>query len=552
MPPAPAVRDLPPVSRGQNAVYVLPHDWAAISEFLAPLLERVDAESPDVQLAIATPDADAAAAVIAASARLVADKPVRVLAATSAARATRLAKLRAPHVVAGTPAVLLALVKASAIRLADVRGIAIAWADELVTRGESGSLEALMADVPKDAPRTIVSSVVTPAVEELVERYARRARREVGRIPEGREPIAIEYVLISAAARQSALRRLLDELDPASALVFARANDSAAVTAQLRALGYDEHASVQAGLVAPPSTALAVLFDLPASHEELREAVSGAIRRIALIQPRQLESLRSLALGGSLTPHRLPEPIDASLAREAAMLAQLRDVLETGGAPRELLWLEPLLEDFDGAEVAAVALRLLEQERAQHARSPAERAAHPERAQSADRPVSAPPPAPMVRLFASVGDRDGARPGDLVAMITSKAGIEGADIGRIDIRESHSTIEVAASVADQVIERASGTPVKGRRALLKRDERPVRREAGARDRPPRRDDQRGDRPRGDRPSGERGAPRGRDRDAGPRRDSRARDDRPRRETRGRDRDDRPRREPRGPRHSPRA
>src|SRR5690242_2361387 len=30
------------VTRGQNAVYVMPHDWASIAQFLAPLLERVE------------------------------------------------------------------------------------------------------------------------------------------------------------------------------------------------------------------------------------------------------------------------------------------------------------------------------------------------------------------------------------------------------------------------------------------------------------------------------------------------------------------------------
>ena len=34
-----------------------------------------------------------------------------------------------------------------------------------------------MTEVPKEAARTIVTAELTPAVEELLERYARRARR---------------------------------------------------------------------------------------------------------------------------------------------------------------------------------------------------------------------------------------------------------------------------------------------------------------------------------------------------------------------------------------
>ena len=531
----PVVREPSPVSRGQNVLFILPHDWASIAEFLAPLVERVDSASPDVQLVIATADAESAAAVIAASVRLIGDRPIRVLAATSAERAARLAKLGTPHVVAGTPTVLLAMLKASAIKLEGLRAIAIAWADELVVRDESASLEALMVEVPKDAPRTVVASVVTPAVDELVERYARRARREASHVPEGREPIALEYVLVASSARQTILRRLLDEIDPPTALVFAREKDSAAdVTEQVRALGYGSEGAVKSGVAAGADTSLVVLYDLPASHEELREAVSGATRRIALIQPRQLDSLRALSLNGVLTPHRLPESVEASREREAAVLAQLRQLLDAGGAPRELLSLEPLLERYDGAEVAAAALRLLEQERLAHRSRAAqqERVAPNQRAPiadvgqpSPDRSAPADRSGPMVSLFVSAGTRDGATPRDIIGLLTSKAGIVGTDVGRIDVRESHSTVEVASRVADQVIERASGATVKGRRALIRRDEGGKRREA-------RRDV----------------------RETGRSRDPRSsfrkhdRDDRPRAPRRDRGDSDAPRR---GPRHPPR-
>jgi len=533
---------LPAISRGQNAVIVLPHDWASIAEFLAPLIERIDPDVADLQLLVATADGDVAANVIATSARLIGERPIRVLAATSAPRATRLARIRPPHIVAGTPTTLVDLVRASAIKLADLRAICIAWADELVVRDESASLETLMAEVPKTAPRTIVASVVTPAVDELVERYARRARREVTLVPEGDEPIALEYVLGSPAARQATLRRLLDEIDPPSALIFAREAESrSSVDGQLRSLGYAD--DVRCGTAAASGTALTVLYDLPATHEELREAVAGAARRIALIQPRQLESLRALSLNGALKPHRLPEAAAASRARDASVLKQLRALLESGAASRELLSLEPLLEDYDGAEVAAAALKLLEQERvAERARAAAQ-----ERAAPTERPAQAPREhaGPMVSLFASVGAREGIRPADLVGMITSKAGVAGSNVGRIEIRESHSTIEVASELADQIIDRASGTVVNGRRALLRRDEGPPRRS----DRPPRREGAGAGRGAGGRRKGgarderrpreSRGSFRPRDRH----------DDRPRRD---RDSDDRPPRGPRGPRPSPRA
>jgi ATP-dependent RNA helicase DeaD len=494
-----------------------------------------------VQIVVATADAEAAAAVIAASVRLIGDRPIGALAATSVARATRLAKLRPPHIVSGTPDTLVQLVRGTVLKLESVRAIGIAWADELVARDESASLETLMTDVPKDAARTIVASVLNPAVEELIERYARRARREVAHVPEPREPISLEYVLVGSGGRPTMLRRLLDQVDPPSALVFARVTDGeASVQEQIRSLGYPADGPVRAGAAAAPGTALAILYDLPATHEELREAVSGAGQSIALIRPRQLESLRALSLGGTLRPHVLPDVIEASRAKDANLLSQLRRVLDSGGVARELLSLEPLLEDYDGAEVAAAALKLLEQERAaQKTRAAQEqRVAQAEPATVVDRAQSAPREhsGSMVSLFVSVGTREGVRPADLVGMITSKAGVAGSDVGRIDIRESHSTIEVAAEVADQVIDKASGTVVKGRRAMLRRDEGPPKRDA-------RREGRDSSYSREGRGTGRPREGRSDFRPREPRRDG------PRRDNRD---DTRPKRGPRPPRPSPRA
>jgi ATP-dependent RNA helicase DeaD len=74
-----------------------------------------------------------------------------------------------------------------------------------------------------------------------------------------------------------------------------------------------------------------------------------------------------------------------------------------------------------------------------------------------------------------VGERDGLRPGDLVGAITGEAGVPGDQIGRIDIKESHSVVEVHDSVAKRVIRAINGTTIKGRavRADFDRPRKPT-------------------------------------------------------------------------------
>jgi ATP-dependent RNA helicase DeaD len=166
--------------------------------------------------------------------------------------------------------------------------------------------------------------------------------------------------------------------------------------------------------------------------------------------------------------------------------------------PREIISLEPLLAEFDAAELAAAALSLLERERAQR-RAVAENAIPVAKARPADGDRASAATGGMTRLFMTVGTRDGVKVGDLMGAIAGEGGIPGDRVGKIDLRESHALVEVAEADAASVIARVNGTMIRGRRVVVRgeRDKEERERAAGAR----------GDRPeRSDRPSRDRGAP----------------------------------------------
>ena len=118
------------VTRSQNAMYVLPHDAAVSDEFLATWVQRLDPSAEATQLLVITSDTEAAASLAAAVVRLADGGPVAVVPVASPRRAERRVRAGA-HVVIGAPGDLLALVRGSALKLADVRAVIVAWADEL-------------------------------------------------------------------------------------------------------------------------------------------------------------------------------------------------------------------------------------------------------------------------------------------------------------------------------------------------------------------------------------------------------------------------------------
>ena len=517
------------VTRGQNAMYLLPHDAAAAEEFLTPLLRRLDSGDDALQLLVITSDVETAGSLAAHVVSASEEEPLRVVPVVNPFRAERRVREGA-HVVIGTASDLLGLVGKATLKLDGLRAVAVAWADALQP-ADVDALEALFAEVPKGAARVIVATEATDSVEALVERYARRPRRAAAPAAEETTAVNVGYIVAAAAGRPAVLRRVIDGLDPLTARVLVRtAETERAARLALGAMGYHGSYSAvtveQAADAADERVDLLVLFDLPASTAALAEAAANAKRTIALVQPRQLASLRTLAGGGAVAPVTLPDVAARGQAEVAALRRALADELRAGGVGRELLVLEPLLEEHDPIELAAAALRLMGRATAGAGQVAATAGA------------AAAAAGPMSRIFVNVGEMDGARPGDLVGAAINEGGAQREQVGRVELRDKHAILEVASSVAEQVIERLNGSSIRGRRVQARLNQ----------ERPPRRD--RDDRPpRGGGRGEERGGPRsfGRDRERGPERAPRERSfDRPPRD-RGFDRPPRERSFDRPPR-----
>jgi ATP-dependent RNA helicase DeaD len=507
--------------RGQSLVYTLPHTTESIAEFLAPALARVDPSAGGTQVVVVTRDAETALAISEAAIHLAGPTGIEVVPITRATRAGRIFKTRPVLAVAGTAPELLELVRSSLLKVDTVRIIALAWADDILEEGPEAvaAMEGVLGELA-DAGRVIVTRKLTPAVESLVERYARRSRRvgpadvEAPQIPADYEMPIIKYIVVAGSGRPSALRRLLDDLDPPSAVIVARDEVAATEASRIvRTLGYhedDESITVTRGYVGSVATHTVIFYQPPVTPAELHQiSQAKPVQVVVVAAPGEVPWLRELA-GGRLAPLNLHGPERRAHDREEAVRQELRAVLTRGLPTREVIALEPLLQEFDGTELAAAALYVLERERAQRRQAEANQAtaARPRPAADGQRSQAGAGAATtgMVRLFITIGTRDGVKVGDLMGVIAGEGGIQGDRVGKIDLRESHALVEVAAGEAASVIARVNGSMIKGRRVVVRgeRDKEDRERAAGPRGRPERGD--RGDRPRSDRPRSDR--PRG--------------------------------------------
>ncbi|HEY6807182.1 MAG TPA: DbpA RNA binding domain-containing protein [Gemmatimonadales bacterium] len=350
---------------------------------------------------------------------------------TGLARAARLLAAGAIDILAGTPADLAALAGRSALKLESVPAVVIAWPEGFASGEPAAPLDTLLTEM-KDARRMVLSW--NPAsVDAFCERHARRPH-VVGDLPVSDDarplpPVGpARYVLAPRDRRAAAIRAALDALDPSRALVW-RVGDP------LPAAG--------AGTV--------ICADLPGRAE--LSALSGAGDVVVLCAAGQLPYLRAIAT--PLRPLPVAGAVQDAADRAAALRARVAARLAQGDVDAELALLAPLFERFDAAEVAGALLAVL---RDAAPGGPREAAA-----------ASAAVPQGWMKVFVNVGAKDRAAAKDLVGALIKEVGLEKTDIGRIEVKESFSLVDIAAASAERAVARLTGLTIRGRRVNAKLD-----------------------------------------------------------------------------------
>jgi ATP-dependent RNA helicase DeaD len=182
----------------------------------------------------------------------------------------------------------------------------------------------------------------------------------------------------------------------------------------------------------------------------------GGPAGVVVVPPRGLPHLRRVAREAGYTLE--PEPArDEAIDRAAEFRRAIEGALESEDLVPYLLLLEPLIQRHGAAAVAGALAALI---RKAPGTSSAARQELPARASAG---TSGPPrPAAWARLFLSIGKRDGVGTRDLLGAIIGESGIKGDQVGRIDLKDTFSRVEVHDSVADRVIKALNGTSIRGR------------------------------------------------------------------------------------------
>jgi ATP-dependent RNA helicase DeaD len=88
-------------------------------------------------------------------------------------------------------------------------------------------------------------------------------------------------------------------------------------------------------------------------------------------------------------------------------------------------------------------------------------------------PVSASAPtAETAKVYVGAGKKDGVTPHDLVAVLTKDLRVQREKIGRIELRDTFSLIEIPSSEAEHVARGLNGSTIRQRRVTARVDRGP--------------------------------------------------------------------------------
>jgi len=431
----------PTAARGHSLVAVTPPAPVYAAPALAGVLTRLE---PGTRALLLAPEAqlDEWGRLAKALAR---GAGTRVQVAHGTARVMRQLKADAVDLVVATPETALILLGRSALALDAITTVFLAWPESW---GDEDSVTPLMQDLPKETQRVIYTSA-PDRVESLVERYARKGLISRATGLENGPTGPVRTVGTSWSRRVAAVAELVELLDPASMAIWTADLSYHEALAQAVSLNQPELQLVTGDV---PKVETVVAFDVP-SGERLQQLASAG--EVVMLLPPGTESYAARIA----TPRRpliLPSVVDNVTNRAAAQRATIVKSLETGTPDRALLTLAPLFERHDPIAVAAALFDLW----------------------STSTPAEAPARVPDIpataKIYVGVGKKDGATANDLVAVLTKELRVDRGKIGRIELRDAYSLVEIPAQDAERVALALNGVTIRRRRVTARVDRGPSR------------------------------------------------------------------------------
>ena len=400
--------------------------------FTLPLLTRLNPRHFGVQALVLCPTrelADQVAREVRRLARAADNIKVLTLCGGTTLRPQVASLAHGAHVVVGTPGRILDHLSRGSLVLKSLTTLVLDEADRMLDMGFLDDIVSVVRQCPARRQTLLFSATYPPGIEQLARQFMHEPQRVTLTEQHADSKIRQRFYAVEEAGRLAAVARLLLHHRPASALAFCNTKQQCRELLDvLQAAGI--HALALHGDLEQRERDQ-VLIQFANRSCTVLVATDVAARGLDIAQ---LEAVINV----DLTPdpevyvHRIGRTGRAGAEGWALSLVSPKDgrrvanIEQATGTTVELLPLDSLPDD-DGQGLLP----------------------------------------PMVTLQILGGRKEKIRPGDVLGALTGEAGLDGAQIGKINVTDFNTYVAVAREVAGQALRRLSEGTVKGKRVKVR-------------------------------------------------------------------------------------
>lgn len=490
---------IPIMLSGQDVLGQAQTGTGKTAAFALPILHNLIPDG-NVQALVLAPTRELAMQVADAVQQYGSSFKVRVLAVYGGNSYSRqISRLqKGVDVVAGTPGRVLDLIQRGVLNLSQVKTVVLDEADEMLSMGFIEDIETILKATPIERQTALFSATLPKPIRNLAERYM-RSPQSVTIQKEQPAVAAIQqrYYLVNQGDKLAALTRLFEVEEIHSALIFARtragtgelANEltvrgfpaetlNGDLSQEMRERVLSRFRQNQVNVLVATDVAARGLdiddishvfnFDLPEDAEIYvhrigrtgRAGKSGAA--ISLVTPQEQSRLRRIEnfVRQKIARASLPTEEEINRHRDQQLAERVLVWLKRGRAMHEREMVTDLVEaGYDPLEIAAAALKIARAEEKQRPIYPVNEVKDmsmqkPSRKQRRDENRTTDRrshEAGMVRLNLRMGRAHGLRPNDVVSSIAFFAEIPGSKIGKINIQERNTLVDIPEQFVRKVL-----------------------------------------------------------------------------------------------------
>ena len=482
------IQTIPYIMEGQDVIGQSQTGTGKTASFGLPLIEKIDTSLNKVQAIILCPTRELAVQVTGELRKFTKYKEgVKVLAVYGGESIERQIKglKQGVKIVVGTPGRVMDHMRRKTLKLNNVRMCVLDEADEMLNMGFEEDIETILKEVPEMRQTVLFSATMNKRILGITKKYLNKPKNikikakelTVDRI----EQISLE---VKQAIKDDTVMRLIDLNNPTKAVVFCNTKRKVDdLIEKLKSNGYKAeslHGDIKQAqrdrimkrfktgefqiLVATDGVArgidvdeleLVINYDIPQEeyyvHRIGRTGRNGKIGKAYTFvvgkEKSKIYSIQKYA-NTKILSGKIPTIEQIKKVKNQKMIDDIQEIIDTNKNEESEIndeILEKLLQKNDIKIVAKALLSLITNKKEN------------KELQNFDFK-----PGEEIKLFLNVGKKDKIMVKDIVGSISANTAVSGSDLGKINILDKFSFIEVPGEYVNEILISMKNKQIKGR------------------------------------------------------------------------------------------